>query len=564
MTTQDSAGSEGRFRIRGLLGSGGTASVYDAIDTQAGGLVALKVLHPHLATVPGSRAAFLREAEAAQRVAHHGIPRLIAVSDEPDETVWAAWACAPGVTLAELVRAEGPLPPPHAVRVAELVLDALEAVHRAGLAHRDVSASNVLVHRDATGGVSDVSLIDFGLADEIGRAARAGDVLLSSKIEPEKGGPAALGEPHVVGNPAYASPEQLRGDPVGAAGDLYQVGGLLHFALVGEPPFVRARVEDTIRAHLAAVPPAVSIRVRGVPVDLDRVIVRALLKEPADRFGSAAEMRAALVHASAAPPRRAMPAVSPIEPSTDAPSPATRVLAAAAPPPVARADQTAASPVLWALLAGASVLVGALVFALVPRGAPVDASEGGLAPAASAQPTVSVSTEPAVRADVPAIETPATRTRVPDVVGLSLDESRAVLAAAGLDATGAPTSSDSSRAAGTVLATTPAPGDTVAGGSAVALTVASGFIAVPDVRGRSADEAQYTVVSAGLDIALRRVSTSAAPPGTVLDAEPAVATRVALGTRITLLIAGEAPAPGVLSPSPSATPTRTPAPEASP
>ncbi len=109
------------------------------------------------------------------------------------------------------------------------------------------------------------------------------------------------------------------------------------------------------------------------------------------------------------------------------------------------------------------MLVGALVFALVPRGAPVDASEGGLAPAASAQPTVSVSTEPAVPADVPAIETPATRTRVPDVVGLSLDESRAVLAAAGLDATGAPTSSDSSRAAGTVLATTPAPGDTVAG-----------------------------------------------------------------------------------------------------
>lgn len=545
-----------RFRVRGLLGSGGTASVYEAFDVEAGGLVALKMLHPHLATVPGARAAFLREAERARRVEHLGIPRVIAIGDDPADAIWTAWTFAPGATLAEIVRTEGPLPLPRATCVIELVLDALDAVHRAGLVHRDVSASNVLVHRDAAGEVSGASVIDFGLADVVGRTTRAGDVLLGD--EGERG----RGESRIVGNPSYASPEQLRGDPVGVAGDLYQVGGLLHMALVGEPPFVRPRTEDTIRAHLSSVPPTVSVRVPGVPAALDRVVVRALLKNPDDRFASAAEMRGALVAATAGPPRASVSPMTPDAPPPAASPAATRVLAAPAAPEPGRATRGGASPVLWALLAGAAVLVGALVFALAPRGGPVEAQDGEVAPTASVAPSAAASSTLPAATVAPVIETSPTRIGVPEVAGLTLDEARAILVAAGLDVA-PPLSSDDPRPAGTVLALTPAPGEQVPPGTAVALTVASGFTVIPDVRGRGADEAQYTVASAGLEIALRRVPTTAASPGTVMDAEPPVGSRVPRGARVTLVLAGDpatpvptaSPSPSRLTPTPTAEPT---------
>ncbi|MFJ4038429.1 PASTA domain-containing protein [Microbacterium sp. NPDC090007] len=549
-----------RFRVRGLLGSGGTASVYEALDVEAGGLVALKMLHPHLAAAAGARAAFLREAERARRVEHPGIPRVIAVGDDPDDVIWTAWTFAPGTSLAEIVRTGGPLTPARAARVTELVLDALDAVHRAGLVHRDVSASNVLVHRDTAGGISGASVIDFGLADVPGRTTRAGDVLLGD--EGERG----RGEQQIVGNPSYASPEQLRGDPVGVAGDLYQVGGLLHTALVGEPPFVRPRTEDTVRAHLASVPPTVSVRVPGVSAALDRVVVRALLKHPDDRFASAAEMREALVAATAGVPRSPAPPVRPIAPSSPAPPPATRVLAAPVAHEPVRATRAGASPVLWALLAGAGVLVGALVFALVPRGGPVEARGGEVVPTASAAATAPVGSAPPVATVAPVAEAPPIRIAVPEVTGLSLDEARAILSAIGLDAAAPPLSSDDPRPAGTVLSLTPAPGEQVLPGTVVALTVASGWTAVPDVRGRPADEAQYAVASAGLEIALRRVPTRAVVPGTVMDAEPGAATRVQRGARVTLVVADAASEPSsTSSPSPSpSTATPIPTPRTSP
>ncbi len=556
MTVDGSALVGRRFRVRGLLGSGGTASVYEAFDVEAGGLVALKMLHPDVAPAPGARAAFLREAERARRVEHPGIPRVIAIGDDPGEAIWTAWSFAPGSTLAEIVRTEGPLTVSRAARVIELVLDALDAVHRAGLVHRDVSGSNVLVLRDAAGGVSEVSLIDFGLADVAGRTTRAGDVLLGEQGEPGRG------EPRIVGNPSYASPEQLRGDPVGIAGDLYQVGGLLHTALVGEPPFVRARTDDTVRAHLAAAPPTVSVRVPGVPAALDRVVARALLKHPDDRFATATEMRTALLAATAGPQRSA---VTPGRPASSTPPAATRVLAAGVVDQPVRAARTAgASPVLWALLSGAAVLIAALVFALVPRGAPVAAQDAEVVPTAIATAAVPVTSTPPIATAVPVAEASPIRVAVPDVAGTSLDEARAILAAAGLSAAASPLTSDDPRPAGTVLALTPAPGERVAPGTAVALTIASGFTVVPDVRGRGADDAQYTVASAGLEIALRRVPTAALPAGTVMDAEPAAGTRVQRGARVTLVLAGDpaTPAP-TTSPSPSR-PTPTPTGEPTP
>ncbi|PNW10533.1 hypothetical protein C1632_01795 [Microbacterium testaceum] len=546
----------GRFRIRSLLGSGATASVYEALDTVEGGVVAVKVLHPHLDVTPTVRAAFFREASIARSISHPSVARVVAMGDDGDLRVWTAWMFAPGVTLAELVRTRGPLPPAAALAVVDRVLGALEAVHAAGYVHRDVSASNVLVQREAGGDVTAVTLIDLGVADRPGRSARAGDVLLSGVT------PAAEG---IVGNPAYASPEHLRGDAVGVAGDIYQVGALLYLALVGEPPFVRASIDETVRAHLMALPPTVSVRARGVPVELDRFVVRALMKEPGDRFASAPAMRSALSAAALSSPRgvAASMAVAP----SGVPAPATRLL----PSPVARSaaetvgPRSGASSLMWILLSTAAVLVGILVFALVPRAAPVEAQERPHASSsAAASPSVSSASPspPAARA----AETPGPRSvTVPTVVGRQEEDARALLAAAGLRVAEKTGSSDGTDAVGTVTATDPAPGEVSASGGPITLVVASGFNTVPDVRGATADRAQYSVASAGFAIVLRHATSSIVPAGGVIDVDPAAGSRWPLGTPVTLTLSTGAATPTPL-PSPTGTtraPTSTPTPEPS-
>jgi len=544
----------GRFRIRALLGSGGTASVYEALDVDAGGLVAVKVLHPHLDDTPGLRAAFLREAAVAETMLHPAVVRLVAACDAGSRETWTAWAFAPGVTLSELVRTRGPLDPRRALLVADRVLGALGAVHAAGYVHRDVSASNVLVQIGPDGEIAAVTLIDFGLADRPGRSARSADVLVSdAPLEAPAG---------VVGNPSYASPEQLRGEAVGVAGDLYQVGGLLHFALVGEPPFVRGSTDETIRAHLSALPPTVSVRVRGVAVEIDRVVVRALLKEPDDRFPSADAMREALASAASAPPRRSVEPHPPLAEPSDAPRSATRVLPApvVSPAPVTADARSRTSPMTWVLLSAAAILVGALVFALVPRGAPVEARDSVPMPSATVPVEVAPSISPTASAPSPSQPTADPRVPVPSIVGRSESEARDILAAAGLRVATPTASSDGPDAVGTVVATTPAPGEVTPPGSAVSLTVASGFAAIPDVRGTGVDAAQYDVASAGFAIVLQRASSTTVPAGTVIAVDPAVGARLAHGTRVTLVVSTGAPTATPVPVPPTPTPTPTPEP----
>jgi len=556
----------GRFRIRALLGSGGTASVYEAIDVAAGGLVALKVLHPHLDRDPALRSAFLREAAIAAKISHPSVVRFVAAGDGSAAQAWTAWAFAPGVTLSELVRVHGPLEPSAGMLVVDRVLAALAAVHAAGFVHRDVSASNVLVQRSAGGEIVAVTLIDFGLANLPGHSARSADVLLSA---PSVDCCTPAG---VVGNPAYASPEHLRGEAVGVAGDLYQAGGLLHFALVGEPPFMRRSTDETIRAHLAALPPTVSVRVRGIAVDVDRVVVRALLKDPADRFPSAAAMRAALAAAAVAPGRGP---TAPASPRAPAPAPAsTPAAASATPPPTATRvlpapvpasvppTRAGASPMTWVLLSGAAILVGALVFALAPRGTPVEAQE----PAADPTPSVSSSSAPSVVPSAPqprvSVSTVPPEVPVPSVVGLGEAEARATLAAAGFPSTAQAVAVDGMDAAGTVVSTSPAPGSLVPPGAPVTLTVASGFTAVPDVRGETSDRAQYVVASAGLGIVVRQAASATVPAGSVIEVDPVVGARVAVGSRVTMLVSTGVAAT-IPTPTPTV-PTRTPAPTPTP
>jgi serine/threonine-protein kinase len=538
-----------RFQIRGLLGSGATASVYEAVDRVTGEDVALKVLHPHLASEPALAHAFLREAITVEALSHPHLCALRARGDgvSPERT-WTAWELVRGMSLAESVRTAGRVDPLAATTLVGRLLDALAVLHAAGIVHRDVSPANVLIHRAPDGSISDVRLVDFGLAAPVGESARGGDVLRSTAGD------------GVVGNAAYASPEQLRGEPIGCAGDVYQVAGLLYFALVGTPPFPRVRTHDVVQAHLTALPPTASVTVPGVPVGLDRVIVRGLLKDPTERFPDAHAMRLAIDAVARTWEPRVRPPVTAAAPAL-APRPVvqpTRVLAPGSVPRESEeSEQRRTSPWLWVLAGTAAALVLAVVVVVAARpGAAGPAAAPTSSAAAGATPgeTPTVTPTPSVAVPTPS-PSAATLVPVPDVRGLALSEAVAVLRGQGL-VDGQHISEDGTAPAQTVVSSSAQPGAQVAAGSTIDLTVASGWNGVPDVVGYAEQDAIARVSAAGLVPVVVRTQRSGVV-GAVASMEPAAATRQGLGSTVTLVVP-TAPTP---TPTPPASPTATPSPE---
>jgi len=535
----------GRFRVEGLLGTGGTASVFRARDEVTGQTVAVKLLHPHLSQSDTVREAFLRE---GRRTAHVSHPSIVAVVDMGTfrehgiPIAWIAQQIVEGVTLAEHVRATGPLSAVHAAAVAGDILDALGAAHAVGLVHRDVSPANVLVHV-VDNGLPRSTLLDFGLADAAGETAHGDDVLRSS-VSPVTAG--------VVGNAEFASPEQLSGQPVGPRGDLYQVGGMLYFALTGRAPFTGSDRSAVIRAHLHAPPPVPSVAVRSVPGALDRVVVRSMLKEPADRFADAAEMRAAVLEA-VTPARVRVPGDDEVS--------STRVLAAAplgagsAPAPAPVDESTRHGP-RWGAIAAIVLLLAGTAAAV-----PLMANAGRAAPAAEPSaaasapvPTATTTSTPQPTASDPGTPAPIATALVP-AFG-SLDDTRLALAAAGF-VVGDITERDAPQSAGTVLSSDPAPGTAVARGSAVRLVVASGSNLVPNVVGMDAAAAASSMRAAGFVPAQTTVASDR-PMGTVVGVEPAAGSAARLGSAVTILVAAARATPTPAPPSPSSTPTPVP------
>ncbi len=187
----------GRFELGELIGSGGSASVFAATDGSLPDVpVALKLLHPHLSGSETKRTAFFAEARAAGRVEHPNVVRVIdtGVHDSAGERrAWIAFERAPGVGLDEFVASRGTLAPAHALAVTDGILRALEAIHAAGIVHRDLAPSNVTVAPSPDGSVAAdaVRVLDFGLADAPGRPALGRDVLRSTAGDPMPAAPDA-------------------------------------------------------------------------------------------------------------------------------------------------------------------------------------------------------------------------------------------------------------------------------------------------------------------------------------------------------------------------------------
>ena len=276
----DVGSSIGPYRIEELLGRGGMGVVYRATDLRLGRQVALKLLSPELSGDARFRARFERESHLAASIDHAGIIPVYEAGDA-DGLLYIAMRYVDGCDLAQLLRREGPLEPARAIELVGQLAEALDAAHARGLVHRDVKPSNALVARE--GPREHVYLADFGLTKTSGP-----DSVTASG--------------QVMGTVAYMAPEVIRGEQPGSSADTYALGCVLFECLTGEVPFTGANEAAVIYGHLEGPPPSVRDRAARLPVALDHVTVRALAKDPAERFESGAAMVAEARDALGHPP----------------------------------------------------------------------------------------------------------------------------------------------------------------------------------------------------------------------------------------------------------------------
>src|SRR6185503_1053049 len=257
-----------RYVILRKLGSGGMADVYLAEDQELGRRVALKLLDDRHASDEQFVERFRREAQSAAGLNH---PNIVSIFDRgrAEGTYYIAMEYLDGRTLKELLVKNGPTPVPIAIDYARQILGALAFAHRNGIVHRDIKPHNIVV-----GGDGRLKVTDFGIA-------RSGASQMT-----EAGS--------IVGTAQYLSPEQARGAPVDPRSDIYSLGVVLYEMLTGKVPFTGDTPVEIAMKHLSQVPEPPSSLRPEVPHDLDAVVMRALAKDPEQRYATAEEMDADL------------------------------------------------------------------------------------------------------------------------------------------------------------------------------------------------------------------------------------------------------------------------------
>jgi len=404
-----------RYRLEEQIATGGMGSVWRARDELLGRTVAVKILSEELSHDERAAERFRREARIAASLSH---PRMANVFDLVEG------AGRPGIvmeyveseTLSARLARDRILPIAEATRIIDAMLEALDAAHRAGVVHRDVKPGNVLL---TPGG--DVKVADFGIARTLGDASLT-----------QTGA--------IMGTAAYAAPEQIRGHAASASCDIYSAGIVFYEMLTGARPFMGDSAAAVALARLSVDPvPPRTLR-HAIPIALDGVVMRALARDPADRFASAEEMRAAL--------RRK--------------DDATEVLLIGASDQTVNLGTLAPSPGRETRAHVPTVLRRLLTVTLVPLFLVASVAVIVAATGSSAPPTVANA----------APKNPATACcSVPRLVGLSLVNAEIALARANLTL-GTVASYISSATPGTILSQNRAPGSTIGEGGVVNVAVA--------------------------------------------------------------------------------------------
>jgi serine/threonine protein kinase len=363
--------------IEAELGQGGMGIVYRAWDPRLDRQIALKLIASEYAEDEEYRRRFVNEARLAAAIDH---PNLVPIhaAGEVDEVLYLVMRYVEGTDLRAVLSAQGALPPRRAAAIVSQVAAALDAAHAKGLVHRDVKPGNVLLSSE--GGDDHAYLADFGLAKRVDAA----------------GGPTSTG--HFVGTVDYVAPEQVQGGRVDARSDVYSLGCVLYHALTGSVPFPREEHFARLFAHLHDPPPVVSA-LRPELAGFDRIVGRAMAKDPSDRFPSAGDLgRAAsgAAHAEPVAEPESSVAVGPAAPAAEDPHPLAANRGPTGRPPREPAPVDSPGRSRWrrkglvfTAALGAALVAGAATATILSSGGP-----SKHATAVSSAPTTPLSTSP--------------------------------------------------------------------------------------------------------------------------------------------------------------------------
>ncbi|MBQ7867971.1 MAG: Stk1 family PASTA domain-containing Ser/Thr kinase [Clostridia bacterium] len=543
-----------RYKLEDFIGQGGMSLVYRAVDIRTGHSVAVKILKSEYNSDKEFLERFQREAQAASLMSHHNLVNLLDVGVE-GEYRYLVLEYVNGNTLKDIIRQKGRLSYQTTIQIAIRILSALQHAHDNGIIHRDIKPQNVLIHADGH-----VKVADFGIARMTGGATIGkGDT--------------------VVGSVHYSSPEQATGSVVEAASDLYSTGVVMYEMLTGRVPFVGDTPVAVAMQHIQDAPPPITDFAPETPPAVVAVVMKALQKDPAQRFQTAREMADALMKAkdgkldpasiapevSRIPVPQQPPRVQEVSPRTAA---SRRAASAVRRTPVRRRPRYKLSSVIISV-AGVALVLGLLTFGIIEI--LNQASRSVLAPdvvgfdAEDAQALArreglnwqqteinhETIASGVVISQIPEADTsmekgdsllvtvslgPVSST-MPDMRGLDYSDAADRLKERGFGSTIA-MKIVSTSPAGTVLEQSPLAGDPYTPGQAVELTISGGSAMIPDVTGRTLEDAVNVLKESGLSSAKPTFveTTDPAQVGQVLAQTPTSGTMAVLNAPVTLTV----------------------------
>jgi serine/threonine-protein kinase len=534
------------------------AEVYRARDELLGRDVAVKVLNDRLSRDKSFVERFRREAQSAANLNH---PNVVSLYDygADDGAYYIVMEYIEGKSLGDMVGESGALLPERAAEIAADVAAALERAHSSGLVHRDIKPTNIMVTR-----TGQTKVTDFGIARALGQSSEQTQMTQTGMV---------------IGTAAYLSPEQAQGNPVDARSDVYSLGCVLYEMLTGRPPFAGDTPLAIAYKHVREDAGAPSTVNPDVPKALDAITLKALSKNPDNRYSSAHEMREDLGRFLAGQQVQATPLMATQTVVAPPVSTGTQV--------ISRTETEYEPPPAEPRRAGWYVLAALVILALFGLGAWLLASNFLGGDGVRVPNVVRLSEERAVERlerdgfEVDVEEGPSKRpegqvfrqdpeggdeadegstvtifvstgpepVEVPDVVGLELSEARAVLRDAGLkvgNVTEQPGTEDDE---GQVLSQFPDEGQEVETGSEIDLVVSSGpeAILAPSVIGQAQDDAEAEIEAAGLSVSVL-TSPDDAPAGEVIAQDPDAGTPMEAGDTVTITVSEgpeEVPMPDV-------------------
>lgn len=546
-----------RYELGDILGFGGMSEVHLARDTRLHRDVAVKVLRADLARDPSFYLRFRREAQNAAALNH---PAIVAVYDTGEaETAagplpYIVMEYVNGVTLRDIVHTDGPMPPRRAIEIIADACQALNFSHQNGIIHRDVKPANIMIST-----TNAVKVMDFGIARAI---ADSGNSVTQTAA--------------VIGTAQYLSPEQARGDSVDARSDVYSLGCVLYEVLTGEPPFTGDSPVSVAYQHVREDPIPPSKRHEGISADLDAVVLKALAKNPENRYQTAAEMRTDLVRVHNGEPPEAPKVLTDAE-RTSLLSPASGNVGSSRTDPLPHQfladtdrDRNVASVSRWVVvIAVIAVLTIIVTIAIntfggnthnvqVPdvRGqSSADAiatlqnrgfkTRGLQKPDSKIPPDHVISTDPGTNTSVGAgdeitinVSTGPEQRELPDVSSLSYADAVKKLIAAGFGRFKQANSPSTPETMGKVIGTNPPANQTSATTNVITIIVGSGPTTkqVPDVAGQTIDLAQKNLIIYGFNKFSQASVDSPRPAGDVIGTNPPVGATASVDSVIELQV----------------------------